>query len=511
MKKLLLLLFAAIAAWACTRSTLPENLKNIKTFDVIVKNGFVVDGTGEASYQADIIVQADTIAFIGQLPANATAASVIDAAGKVVSPGFIDAHAHGNPIRTPEFFNFLAQGITTICLGQDGFSSGTGQFTRWKDSVSQVVPAVNIAPFTGHGSLRMILSSPYSAVLSDTSLALMNKELQSQLSAGSFGLTFGLEYVPGKYAGEKELSTLAGNVGRHGGVLMAHMRNEDDNALKNSLEEYLGLGKWAPVHVSHLKSVYGIGTARAKEVLSVLDQFRRKGYTITADVYPYTASFTGIGIVFPDWALPPADYEGVTAKRRNELRDFLNNKVEQRNGPQATLIGTAPYAGKTLADLEKEFSKPYADILIDDIGPQGASAAYFVMDDALQTELLKNEFVVVSTDGSPGMRHPRGYGSFGKIIEEYAVQNKYFTIEQAVRKMSGQTAEIIGLTDRGLLKVGYKADLLVFDPAKVKVKADFEHPHYLTEGFDHVLVNGRAARLNGEFLEDRNGRVLVRE
>ena len=511
MKNLFLLIFLLTTTLACTRTTLPENLKDIGTFDLIVRNGLVVDGTGKTPYQADIMIQADTIAFIGKLPADATASFAIDAAGKVVSPGFIDAHAHGNPIRTPEFFNFLAQGVTTICLGQDGFSSGTGYFAQWKDSVSRVVPAVNIAPFTGHGSLRMILSSPYAANLSDTALAQMNKELKSQLMAGSFGLTFGLEYVPGKYAGEKELSTLAETVGRHGGVLMAHMRNEDDNALRKSLEEYLGLGKWAPVHVSHLKSVYGNGTARAAEILSTVDEFRDKGFTVTADVYPYTASFTGIGIVFPDWALPPADYEVIKAARRNELRDFLNNKLKQRNGPQATLFGTAPYAGKTLADLEKEFSKPFADILIDEIGPHGASAAYFVMDDSLQTELLKNEFVVVSTDGSPGMRHPRGYGSFGKIIEEYAVQNKYFTIEQAVRKMSGQTAEIIGITDRGLLKVGYKADLLVFDPAEVQVKADFEHPHYLTEGFDYVLVNGRAARADGKFLEERNGKVLVRE
>lgn len=511
MKNLLPLLFLVTTALACTRGTLPENLKDIKTFDVIVRNGLVVDGTGETPYQADIVIQADTIAFIGQLPVDAAASSVIDAVGKVVSPGFIDAHAHGNPIRTPEFFNFLAQGVTTICLGQDGFSSGTGHFAQWKDSVSQAVPAVNIAPFTGHGSLRMILSSPYAADLSDTALAPMNEELKSQLLAGSFGLTFGLEYVPGKYAGENELHTLAETAGQYGGVLMAHMRNEDDDALRNSLEEYLGLGKWAPVHVSHLKSVYGDGTARAAEILSVLDEFRGKGYKVTADVYPYTASFTGIGIVFPDWALPPADYEEVKAKRGNELRDFLNNKVKQRNGPEATLFGTAPYAGKTLADLETEFNKPFADILIDEIGPQGASAAYFVMDDTLQTELLKNEFVLVSTDASPGMRHPRGYGSFGKIVQEYTVKNKAFTIEQAVHKMSGQTAEIVGLTNRGLLKVGYKADLLVFDPVEVRVKADFEHPHYLTEGFDYVLVNGRAARADGKFLEDRNGSVLIRE
>ncbi|MEQ8534553.1 MAG: amidohydrolase family protein, partial [Imperialibacter sp.] len=196
---------------------------------------------------------------------------------------------------------------------------------------------------------------------------------------------------------------------------------------------------------------------------------------------------------------------------RGELEEFLRNKIAQRNGPAATLFGTAPYAGKTLADLEKELGKPFEDILIDDIGPRGASAAYFVMDDSLQVALMKSDYVVVSSDGSPGMRHPRGYGSFGKMIETYTVQGDYFTLEEVVHKMSGQTAEIIGLNDRGLLKVGYKADVTIFDPENVKVKADFQHPHHLTEGFDFVLVNGKLARSNGEFVESRNGKLLRRE
>lgn len=486
-------------------------MKDITQYDVIIRNGLVVDGTGTAGYTADIIIQADTIAFIGSVPADAKAATAIDATGKIVSPGFIDAHAHGDPLRTPEFYNFLAQGVTTICLGQDGFSSGLGHFSEWKDSISTVVPSVNIAPFTGHGSLRMLLPDPYVTELADTALALMKKELASQLAAGSFGLSLGLEYVPGKYAGVKELQALAEIVGENSGILMAHMRNEDDDQIHSSLNEYLSLGQWAPVHVSHLKSVYGNGTARADEILTELDDFRSRGYRVTADVYPYTASFTGIGIIFPDWALPPANFEEVKADRRSELRDFLNSKVKQRNGPEATLLGTPPYAGKTLADLEKEMNKPFADILIDDIGPQGASAAYFVMDDSLQTELLRNEWVVVSTDASPGMRHPRGYGSFGKIIESYAVQQKIFSIEEAVYKMSGQTAEIVGLANRGMLKMGYKADVLVFDPQQVRVKATFERPHHLTEGIEAVLVNGNAARIDGEFVEGRYGEVLVRE
>ncbi|MEQ9098417.1 MAG: amidohydrolase family protein [Imperialibacter sp.] len=506
------LFFACAALSSCaTRSPLPENLRELYKFDVIIRNGLVVDGSGKPGYPASVIIQSDTIAFIGEVDSTSTATLEIDANGKVVAPGFIDAHAHGDPIKTPQFYNFLAQGVTTICLGQDGSSDSKGEFGAWQASVDSVRPALNIAPFTGHGSLRVEIEAPFEEEISEADMAVMAEELDHQLRLGSFGLTMGLEYVPGRYSGEKELQALAKIVGSYQGVLMAHIRNEDNDKLEASLDEFLGLGQWAQVHVSHLKSVYGEGTKRAVEITSILAKYESLGYRVSADVYPYMASFTGIGIVFPDWAIPPANFNLVKKARRGELEEFLRNKIAQRNGPAATLFGTAPYAGKTLADLEKELGKPFEDILIDDIGPRGASAAYFVMDDSLQVALMKSDYVVVSSDGSPGMRHPRGYGSFGKMIEAYTVQSNYFTIEQVIHKMSGQTAEIIGLKGRGLLKVGYKADVAIFDPAKIKVKADFQHPHHLTEGFDFVLVNGKLARSNGEFVESRNGKLLRRE
>jgi N-acyl-D-amino-acid deacylase len=497
---------------ACSpEPSLPKNLQEIEKFDVVIRNGRVIDGSGSPGYLASIIIQADTVAYIGQLDSTRTATLEIDASGKVVTPGFIDAHAHGDPIKTPQFYNFVAQGVTTICLGQDGSSDSKGEFGKWQASVDSVKPALNIAPFTGHGSLRMEIETPFEVEISETDLAMMSDELDHQLQLGSFGLTMGLEYVPGRYSGEKELQALAKIVGNYQGVLMAHIRNEDNDKLEASLDEFLSLGEWAPVHVSHLKSVYGEGAKRAVEITSILAKYESLGYRVSADVYPYMASFTGIGIVFPDWAIPPANFNLVKKARRGELEGFLRNKIAQRNGPAATLFGTAPYAGKTLADLEKELGKPFEDILIDDIGPRGASAAYFVMDDSLQVALMKSDYVVVSSDGSPGMRHPRGYGSFGKMIETYTVQGEYFTLEQVVHKMSGQTAEIIGLKDRGLLKVGYKADVSIFDPTKIKVRADFQHPHHLTEGLDFVLVNGKLARSNGEFVEERNGSLLRRE
>ncbi len=496
---------------ACQPSSrFPDKLEAIDVFDVVIRNGTIIDGTGAAPYLSDIIVQADTIAFIGKLSESDSAYLTINAFGKVVTPGFIDTHAHGDPLKTPEFFNFVAQGVTTICLGQDGSSDAIGQFAEWQSLVDSIQPSVNIVPFTGHGSLRMSVKAPFEPRLSDEDMAIMTSELQNQLALGSFGLTMGLEYVPGRYSSEAELQALAKLTGSYNGVLMAHIRNEDNDELENSLGEFLGLGKWAPVNVSHLKSVYGAGKERGIEILSILSSYKELGYQVSADVYPYTASFTGIGIMFPEWALPPANFNQVKRERRKELEEFLRAKIAQRNGPQATLFGTPPFAGKTLADLEKEMNKPFEAILIDDIGPRGASAAYFVMDETLQSTLLQSDFVVLSSDGSPGMRHPRGYGSFAKMIETYTVAKQYFSLEHIVHKMSGQTAEMLGLEYRGLLKVGYKADVTVFDPTAVKAKADFEHPHHLAVGFDWVLVNGKSARLNGEFSEQRNGLLLRR-
>ncbi|MEQ8534065.1 MAG: N-acyl-D-amino acid deacylase, partial [Imperialibacter sp.] len=314
---------------------MPENLRELYKFDVIIRNGLVVDGSGKPGYPASVIIQSDTIAFIGEVDSTSTATLEIDANGKVVAPGFIDAHAHGDPIKTPQFYNFLAQGVTTICLGQDGSSDSKGEFGAWQASVDSVRPALNIAPFTGHGSLRVEIEAPFEEEISEADMAVMAEELDHQLQLGSFGLTMGLEYVPGRYSGEKELQALAKIVGSYQGVLMAHIRNEDNDKLEASLDEFLGLGQWAPVHVSHLKSVYGEGTKRAVEITSILAKYETLGYKVSADVYPYMASFTGIGIVFPDWAIRPANFKTIKKARRGELEEFLRNKIAQRNGPAA--------------------------------------------------------------------------------------------------------------------------------------------------------------------------------
>ena len=324
----------------------------------------------------------------------------------------------------------------------------------------------------------------------------------------TFGMSTGLEYNPGLNAKRAELVALARVVGENDRMIMSHMRNEDDDALESSLAELLDQGRHARVHVSHLKSVYGSGVERAEEILGVLASARQSGIRITAEIYPYSASYTGIAIVFPVWAKTIEQFNVARAERREELEDYLRQRINQRNGPEATLLGTDPYTGKTLAALSHELELPFEDVLIDVIGPRGASGAYFVMNDALQSRLLIDPHVGVCSDGSPTGFHPRGHGTFARIIERYVVREKVLTLPEAVRKLTSFAAETLRIPDRGVLEPGYKADIVIFDPGRVRETASYPDPLRLADGFDIVIVNGSVAREHSKMTNNLSGQVL---
>lgn len=483
--------------------------ENGHQFDLLIRNGEVLNGIDTISVKTDILIRGDEILYIGPVDTSKIKVDkTIHADGKYVTPGFIDTHAHGDPLETPEFANFLAMGVTTICLGQDGDSPETEDLAGWMQRVNDTVPGVNIAMFAGHGTLRQLSGVGYEPDPSPEGLEKMKQLLQQAMDAGCFGMTTGLEYTPGIYARPPEMAELAKVVGANNGLIMSHVRNEDNDQIEASLKELLEQGRYCNVQVSHLKVVYGKGKDRAQEILELLFGGPERPFRVSADIYPYTASYTGIGIVFPQWAKPPNDYEKAARTRRTELLNFLHDKVMSRNGPEATLLGTPPYRGKTLKQVSDELNKPFEQVLLEDIGPGGASAAYFVMDDTLQTTLLADPRIMICSDGSPTMHHPRGYGSFAKIIEEYVLRQHLFSLREAVRKMTALPAETLGLKDRGTLQPGRKADLLIFDPAAIQAKADFAEPHALSRGFDRVIVNGQVALDNGRLADRRSGRVL---
>ncbi|HEY5691960.1 MAG TPA: amidohydrolase family protein [Cyclobacteriaceae bacterium] len=499
-------IFAIFSGILCSCST--DNQPS-GTFDIFIADAKIFDGTGDPAYTADLLIRGDSIAFIGNVDEGKISVQrKIDARGKVLSPGFIDAHAHGDPLATPGFENFLNMGVTTICLGQDGFSYESANLLPWIQQIDSLGVGVNVLTFIGHSTLRSLSGTNYAEEPTSDQLQRMVDLLSKGFGQGAFGMSTGLEYTPGYYAQAPEMAELAKAVGAHHGIIMSHMRNEDDNQIEKSIHELLMQGQYAPVHISHFKVVFGNGAERARHLLSILDSARQAGTQVTADVYPYMASYTSIGIVFPEWAKAPNDYRQVVASRRKELKQYLHDKVLKRNGPEATLLGNEKWKGMNLKQIADSLQLSFEDVLIDIIGPEGASGAYFVMDEALQSALIQDSLVCISSDGSPTMHHPRGYGSFAKVIGQYVNETNSLTLAEAIRKMTSLPASIIGIKNRGFIKVGKKADLLIFDPALVKDVANYEDPHQMAEGMDYIIINGALSKAPGKINVNLNGSFL---
>ncbi len=481
-------------------------------FDYAIIGGTVIDGSGKPAFNADLLISDDSIVFIGQVDTAQIDVRVIDAANKVVTPGFIDPHAHGDPLGEA-FDNFVSMGVTTVLLGQDGsspvhadpFSSTSAYF----DSLERKGLLINMAFLAGHGSLRQKAGLVTKSGLTNVELNILTGLLEESLSVGCLGMSTGLEYLPGSLADSIELVALAGKIGEHEALLMSHLRSEDDSAMNKSISELLMQGKHCDVHISHIKVVFGKDESRAKEILTVLDSARDRGIRVSADVYPYNASYTGIGIVFPPWAKTNRDFEMAKVNRNKELREYLYHKVMTRNGPEATLFATRPFTGKTLAEVASESGKNFVDILLH-IGPAGASGAYFVMDESIQQVFILDPGIMICSDGGPSLRHPRSSGTFSRIIEEYVINRKLITLEQAIYKLSGLTAATLKLPRRGVLKEGFKADILVFDPKQVRSLSTYEDPFIKSEGFNTILINGKLMKHQAKDLCEDCGTLLKR-
>ena len=476
----------------------PETTDNSSSYDWHIRGGTVVDGTGAPGRAADVLIRGDTIAHVGAVdPDTIDATRTFDASGRVVTPGFIDAHAHGNPTDTPRFRSFLAMGVTSILLGQDGGGPEAQAFSDRLSAVERANPFVNVGYLIGHNTLRHEAGIGYDTPTAAERRALADLVAQG-LDAGAFGLSTGLEYDPGTQAQMPELVAIAEPVAARNAVVMSHVRSEDAADIEASIDELLTQGRrsGAHVHAAHLKIVLSDDTSQAAAVLDQMAAARADGRSVTADVYPYTASFTGISILFPEWARPPNDYETVLETRKNELRTYLTRRVRQRNGPEATLFGTGEWTGRTLAEVADSTERSPAEVLMD-LGPDGPSAAYFVMDETVMKRFLAAERSVVSSDGSPTMRHPRGHGAFARVLARYTGPDTLLSLEEAVHKMTGRTAAIVDLnepdrvrTPRGLVREGYAADLLAFDPDAVQDRATFSQPHRRARGMQRVWVNG---------------------
>lgn len=492
------------------------------TYDVHISGGTIVDGSGNAAFEGDVLLVGDKISFVGDVDTNKVKSNqTLDATGKVVSPGFIDAHTHGDPLQEDNDMlrNFLRQGITTVVLGQDGtnpgyFPSGgperdTSSFGSWIDRVNVQGTGPNVATLVGHGTIRRLSGGGEKDKVTAYEQAKMEQLIVDAMKAGAYGLNTGLEYVPGRYADTEEMAGLAKVVGANDGLISSHVRNEDDDVVHQSIAELLEQGKYARVNASHIKVVYGKTREQGDAVLRQLRDARASGINVTADVYPYLASFGDMSYLYPEWAKREYEFNDAAENRREEFEEFLRAKIIRRNGPGAILISSGEYAGKTLAEIVAITGKRPEEQIID-FGHNGPATAHFIMTKETQDAFITAPDVSISTDGSPTMRHPRSFGSFPKVIEEYVVRDGVLSLELAINKMTGQTAKIFGIQSRGLLKEGMGADVLVMDLENVKANTTWTDIYAQPSGFDYVIVNGNVTDTSPKSSEPTYGRVLLK-
>ena len=491
----------------------PQNnsYDSAKVHDLYIHGGTIVDGSGAAGFSGDILIDDGLISFVGQTQsANVKSLKTIDASGKVITPGFIDAHAHGSPLSADNDFmkSFLRQGVTTVILGQDGASpSRTSTTAEWLSAVDAMGSGPNVATLAGHGTLRAQSGGGEKDKVTAAEQAEMEKLLTAALNDGAYGMSTGLEYLPGRYADMDELNGLAKVVGAHDGLISSHIRNEDDDKVAQSVAEVIEQGRYAKVNVTHIKVVYGKTRAQGDAVLEQIREARAQGMTVTADVYPYLASYGSLIYLYPEWAKRKTEFDDAVLNRNHQLKEFLRAKIERRNGADAILISKGEYAGKTLGEIARlNHVTPEQQII--DFGHSGPSTAHFIMTKDTQDAFITAPDVSISSDGSPTMRHPRSFGSFPKIIETYVVKDKLLSIEQAVHKMSGLTADTFGIQSRGQIKAGLAADILIFDPKNIRANTGWTDIMAQPSGFDAVIVNGQVADISAGSDAPVYGRAL---
>ncbi|MDH4062893.1 MAG: D-aminoacylase [Acidobacteriota bacterium] len=495
-------------------------------FDVVLAGGRIVDGTGAPWFIGDVAVASGRIVRIGTLEGVA-ANRRIDATGLTVAPGFIDPHAHARErlFDLPDAEGYLLQGITTVVDGNDGSSPLPLAPYLARAEAARFAP--NLALFVGHGTIREQVMGTANRRATGGEVEQMQALVAQAMRDGALGLSTGLAYVPGTYSTTEELIALSKTARQYGGIYVSHMRDEGGGVLE-SVRETIRIGEEAgiPVHISHHKVGGRRQFGQSVQSLALIEAARARGVDVTFDQYPYTASQTGLSLIFPRWAL--AD-DGLNArltnpKSRGEVKNGMLDFIDERFGDEPARIqivrcGFDPaLSGKTIADLLKASGQPLtqsatADVIIDLQLKGGCSAIFHAYDEPDVERLMRSPFGMVGSDGSltrlgDGAPHPRAFGTYPRVLGRYVRERRILPLEEAVRKMTSFPAARLGLSDRGLLRVGLAADMTVFDAATVIDRSTFADPHHYAEGVRYVLVNGRLAIDKGASTGARSGRVL---
>lgn len=505
-------------------ASLPVGDVPVVEADVVIRGGLLHDGTGQPGRKADLAIKGERIVAVGSFSVVGKP-RIIDARGLIVAPGFIDLHTHSDrqitEAATRANLNYLIQGVTTIVTGNCGF--GPVDVAGYLRKIETSGAGSNVVHQIPHNDLRKQVLGNANRAPTKAELDQMRKLMTAGMEAGAWGLSTGLYYTPGSYASLDELVELARVAGTHGGFYASHIRDEGSGLLA-SVTEAITIGERAklPVHISHMKAYSRRAWGKAADAIALVEQARTRGLVVTADQYPYTASSTSLAA-----DLIPAVYREGTQKDLIErlddpvqgpkVRQAIERLITDAQGGKsiriARYVKRPDWQGKDLAAIAQQEKKSVLELVIEIERNNGAQIVNFSMQEEEIRLIMKQPFVATASDGSARVPdatvvHPRHYGCFARKIGRYALEEKAVTLEHAIRSASGLPADILRLPERGYLKPGYYADVVVLDPRTYRDTATFDQPHQYATGVRHVFVNGSGTIWEGKFTGTLSGRPL---
>ncbi|MEW2921783.1 D-aminoacylase [Muricauda sp. ANG21] len=497
-------------------------------YDILILNGTVYDGSGNAPIETDIAIKDSMIVAIGDLD-ESKAARILKVDGLAVSPGFIDMHTHLEPImELPSCESHVRQGVTTALGGPDG--SSPWPLKAYLDSLQAKGVGMNVAYLIGHNTVRKNVMGLENRAPTQDELQSMEAQIDSAMKEGAFGISTGLKYLPGAFSEVDEVIALSKVASKHGGIYTSHLR-EEGLGLFDAVKEAIQISAEAeiPVVLTHHKGIGKPMWGKSVRTLAMVDSARAKDLDIKMDQYPYAASYTGISVLIPSWSMAGGQEAFDERTTDPALRDSIKNGIvfnilNDRGGSDLDRIQFAKVEwqpeleGKTLKYwAEQKGLEPTvengADLVIEAQLNGGASCVFHAMAEEDVTRIMQHPQTMIGSDGrlvEPGMGHPhpRWYGTFPRVLGHYVRERKTLELTEAIRKMTLLPAQSLNLRDRGLIKEGMRADITIFNPETIIDKATFEKPHQYPEGIDFVIVNGFFAVDNGEFHDLRSGMIL---
>jgi N-acyl-D-amino-acid deacylase len=496
-------------------------------YDLVITNGRVVDGTGNPWFRADVAIKDGRIARIGRI-APAEAHALLDARNQIVAPGFIDVHTHAEGIyNQPAAENFVRMGVTSLVTGNCGSSAtDIGEFLG---RIREQPLAVNLATLIAHGDVRRKVLGLAARAPSAEELQKMEAIVEQGMRDGALGLSTGLIYVPGTYAKTDEVTALARVAARHGGLYATHMRNEGERVM-DAISESIEIGERAglPVEISHFKISNKKLWGQTPATLGLVRQARARGLQVTVDQYAYTASSTSLDSRLPSWVLEGGREAGKTrladpAMRSRAVKE-MKDSLERSGFKDFSYATVASYEknpafnGKSIAAITKE-ARGKSDVMnqieqiLEMYAEGGAGMVYHSMGEPDVQAIMREPFTMIASDSGvrrfgEGAPHPRGYGNNARVLGRYVRELRLLTLEDAIRKMTSLPAQTFRLRDRGLVREGFAADLVIFNDATINDRATFEAPHQYPSGISYVFVNGQAAVAQGAMSTTRSGVAL---